>query len=35
MFRFEKFLVESSLTQQEKDALWYWQEGNNGKVIRY
>ena len=31
MFRFEKFLVESSLTQQEKDALWYWQEGNNGK----
>ena len=31
MFRFEKFLVESSLTQKEKDALWYWQEGNNGK----
>ena len=31
MLRFKNFLNESSLTQQEKDALWYWQEGNNGK----
>ena len=31
MLRFKNFLNESSLTEQEKDALWYWQEGNNGK----
>ena len=31
MTRFKNFLIESSLTEQEKDALWYWQEGNNGK----
>lgn len=31
MLRFENFLIESSLTQQEKDALWYCQEGNHGK----
>ena len=31
MLCFENFLIEASLTQQEKDALWYWQEGNNGE----
>ena len=31
MLSFKNFLNESSLTEQEKDALWYWQEGNNGK----
>ena len=31
MLRFKNFLIESSLTKQEKDALWYWQEGYNGR----
>ena len=31
MTSFKNFLIESSLTKQEKDALWYWQEGYDGK----
>lgn len=35
MNRFTDFLIEASLSQQEKEALWYWQEGNHGKGYQW